>query len=174
MNKEKTFTTRKIAFLGLMLSLIFVILIFERTLPPLPFFPPNFKLGISNVVVMFIVFSIGPKEAFTIGVLKSLFNALQRGIVAGLISFGGGMLSILALVLLAYILRNKISFVTLSIIGAICHNLGQLVMASFLLSSPHLLIGYLPILIIAGIVLGAFTGMATQTIMPIFERIYKR
>ena len=172
--KEPTFTTRKIAFLGLMLSLIFVILIIERTLPPLPFFPPNFKLGISNVVVMFIVFSIGPKEAFTIGVLKSIFNALNRGIVAGLISLGGGMLSILALVILAYLLKDKVSFVMLSIIGAICHNLGQLAMAALLLSSPHLLLGYLPILIIAGIVLGAFTGMATEQIMPIFERIYRK
>lgn len=172
--KEKTFTTRKIAFLGMMLSMIFVILILERMLPPIPFFPPNFKLGISNIVVMFIVFTIGGREALTIGILKGLFNLLQRGTVAGMISLSGGIFSILILVLLTKLFKNKLSLITLSIVGAIFHNLGQLVMASFVLQAPYLFLGYLPILLIAGVILGALTGMATQNIMPIFSRIYRR
>jgi len=170
--KKNTYSTRKIAFLGLMLGIIIVLLHVERMLPPFPFFPPNFKLGLSNIIVMFAIFFVGVKDAFTLGILKAFFNMLMRGYVGGILSLTGGMLSITIISLFSFIFKKRISLVALSILGALSHNIGQLVMASFLLNSPYLFMAFLPYLMIAGVILGTFTGISANTIMPIFKRIY--
>jgi thiamine biosynthesis lipoprotein len=68
--------------LSLMLSLIFVLSIFEGMLPPLPF---HMRFGLSNVVTMYALFFIGRRAAFTLAALKSAVVLLTRGPVAGLL-----------------------------------------------------------------------------------------
>ena len=155
-----------------MLAVIVVLLAIERMLPPMPFLPPHFKLGLSNIIVMFAILFIGSKEAFTLGILKSFFNVLMRGTVGGLISLSGGMLSIAAIALLMHITKRRITVVSLSIVGALFHNIGQLFMASFVLSSPYLLVGYMPVLLVVGVIVGILTGIAAKIIMPVFKQIY--
>ena len=170
--KKTTYNTRKIAFLGIMLAVIIVLLTIENMLPPFPFFPPNFKLGISNIIVMFAIFFISSKDAFTLGILKSFFNLLLRGLFGGALSLAGGLLSIAIIVILQKISKNKISIISLSIMGAIFHNIGQLIVASFIFRSPHLFLGFLPVLLVAGVVLGTLTGISANILMPTLKRIY--
>ena len=170
--KKTPYSTKKIAFLGLMLAVIVVLLTVERMLPPLPFFPPNFKLGISNIIVMFAIFFVGTEEAVILGVLKSFFNVLMRGVVGGLLSLVGGMLSIVGIAIFMWISRRKMSVVSLSIIGAILHNIGQLFVAILILRSPQLFMLYLPVLIVAGVILGTLTGISTKIIMPVLGKLY--
>ena len=155
-----------------MLALIVVLLTVERLLPPLPFFPPNFKLGLSNIVVMFAIFFIGTKEAFTLGTLKGFFNFLLRGPIGGATSLAGGLLSIAIIVIIKKISRGKASLVSLSIFGAIFHNLGQFLVITATLGSLDLFMWYLPILLVAGVVFGILIGIATGAIVPMFKRIY--
>ncbi|MCL1996375.1 MAG: Gx transporter family protein [Defluviitaleaceae bacterium] len=171
--RKTQYSTKKIAFLGLMLAVIVVLLAIERMLPPVPFFPPNFKLGLSNIIIMFAIFFMGAKDAFVLGVLKSFFNTLMRGVVGGAISLAGGMLSIAAIAGLMWISRNKMSVLSLSIAGAIFHNIGQIIVAIIILRSPHLFMLYLPVLLVAGVVMGSLTGICVKIVMPVFERIYK-
>lgn len=166
--------TRRITFLGLMLAVIVVLLELERMLPPLPFFPPNFKLGLSNIIVMFAIFFVGIKDAFTLGVLKAGFNFLLRGYTGFALSLAGGMASIGLIAVFSLVLKDKMSLLGLSIIGALAHNIAQLAVAAQLLSSPNLFTFYLPVLIVAGVGLGTLTGLAANQIMPILKRIYHR
>ena len=171
--RKTPYSTKKIAFLGLMLAVIVVLLAIERMLPPIPFFPPNFKLGLSNIIIMFAIFSIGAKEAFVLGVLKSFFNMLMRGVIGGMMSLAGGMLSIAVIAILIWVSRNKMPVISLSVVGAIFHNIGQIIVAIIILRSPHLFMLYLPVLLVAGVVMGTLTGIAAKIIIPVFERIYK-
>jgi heptaprenyl diphosphate synthase len=165
--------SKKIAFLGLMLALIIVLLWFERMLPPLPFLPPHMKLGISNVVIMFVLLFIGVKESFTLAVLKSLFNLLIRGPIAGLLSLSGGLLSVLVIVTILWISRRRASYIALSISGAILHNAGQLIVFCVIMRNWRLLLAYSPYLLAAGAILGTLSGLLLQVLLPTLGKIHQ-
>jgi len=171
---NKSFSAQKVALLGLLLGMILILLVLERMLPPLPFLPPNFKLGLSNIIVMYTIFFVGTKEAFTMVLLKGFFNLLLRGTMGAVLSLSGGFLSVLAIVLVSKVFRGKVSFLILSILGALMHNIGQLLAAAFMLGNDLLFISFLPIVLIAGVVLGTLTGLASQVIVPIFNQINRQ
>jgi len=158
-----------------MLSLIIVLVVVERMIPPLPMLPPQFgRLGISNVIVMYVLFFMGKKEAFMMAVLKALFNTIMRGPLAGLLSLSGGLLSIFAIIVLFWLFKDRLSYVILSIVGAIGHNIGQLVVACLIMQNWILFMSYFPVLFIAGTIFGTFTGIFLKIIMPTFNRMYKQ
>jgi heptaprenyl diphosphate synthase len=164
--------TKKIAFIGLMLAIIAVLSAIEHILlPPLPFLPPNMKLGISNIIVMYCVFFIGKAEAVTLNIAKSLFVLLMRGPAAGMISFCGGLLSIGVIILLIKIFGERISYTAVSVAGAVAHNAGQFAAVSIMVYSPYI-IYYLPVLMISGVILGTVTGFLLKSIMPAFHYIF--
>jgi len=166
---------KKIAFLSLMLAFIFVLVMLENMLPPLfPMLPPQFnKIGLSNVIVMYVVFFVGKKEAVAMVVLKALFGFLMRGPMAGLLSLSGGLLSAVFIILLLWIFRDKISYIALGVAGAIGHNLGQLAVASLVLENWDLFVFYFPILLIAGVIFGSITGTFLKIIITAFNRMQK-
>lgn len=168
------YSTKKVAFLGLMLAIVLILITIERMLPPFPMLPPQFgRIGLSNVIVMYLIFFTGKKEAFTMAVLKAMFNFLMRGPTAGLLSLSGGLLSIIFILALWWIFKDRISYVALSIAGAVAHNIGQLAAACIMMQNWLLFIGYFPILLISGAVFGTVTGVFLKIIMPVFDRIYR-
>jgi len=170
--ENNSFNTKKVALLGLMLSAILILVTLERMLPPLPLVPPNFKLGLSNIIVMYSLFFIGKREAIMLVILKSLFNLIMRNPVAGIIGFSGGIMSIFSIMIFYGLFKSKFSYMTISIIGAIFHNIGQLVAASFLLR--HWVIGhFIPVLLVFGVIMGALTGTLLKAVMPALDRISK-
>jgi heptaprenyl diphosphate synthase len=91
---------KRAAVIGLMTAMVIVLLVIEQVMPPLPFLPPGFRLGVSNIVVMYAVIFIGKKEAFMLVGLKALFNAM-RGVMAGVLSFCGGFVAVCAVIFFA-------------------------------------------------------------------------
>ena len=157
-----------------MLALVIILVAIERMLPPLPMLPPQFgRIGISNVIVMYVVFFLGKRDAIVMAVLKAFFTFLMRGAMAAVLSLVGGLLSVLFIILLWHIFKDRISYVALSIFGAIGHNMGQLLMATLILQTPALFAAYLPFMLIAGAIFGTITGIFLNIIMPIFNRLYK-
>lgn len=166
------YPTKKIAFLGLMLALILILVTIEGMLPPLPMLPPQFgRVGLSNVIVMYVLFFWGKKEAVTMVILKALFNTLMRGFLAGLLSLSGGLLSIIFIIIFYQIFKEKTSYISFSISGAIGHNMGQLAVACLILQSHLLFISYFPILLISGAVFGTVTGLFLKVLIPIMVSI---
>lgn len=155
--------------MGLMLGVIMVLSIVEHMLPPLPFLPPSVKLGLSNVITMYCVFSFGKKEAVGLAALKSCFILLIRGPIAGLLSICGGMLSILTIILLILLLGSRLSYITAGICGAVMHNIGQMIAVSFIMNTS-MIFYYLPVLLVSGIFLGTVTGTMLKVMLPIFQR----
>ncbi len=128
------------------------------------------RLGLSNVVVMFALFSLGVGPACSIGVLKCFFVLLTRGLPAGILSLSGFALSFLILVLLHRVFRDRISYILLSVSGALAHNTAQLAVVSLLFNTP-LALYYLPILGISGIIAGIITATVLRICMPILNKI---
>lgn len=133
-------------------------------LPSLPFLPPGAKLGLSNVVTTFAVsiFSLGGGVCVTL--CKAVFALLTRGGTAGLMSLGGGMLSVLSLGLT---LRpgRQYSYIGVSVIAAVCHNAGQL-LGAILLSGTPALLHYGKYLLLLAAPTGLLTGIVLNIVMP--------
>jgi len=163
--------TKQIALLGLMLAIMIVISTFEHLLPTIPGLPPV-KLGLANIIVMFAAISIGKKEALVLTILKSLFIFLLRGTVASIMSICGGLISVFAIIILLNIFGKNISYVLLSIGGALAHNIGQLVAASLILSTIAFMYTT-PLIVILGVITGGITGVLLGAVMPVFSKIFK-
>lgn len=169
-NRNKSMKTKKLTRLAMLFAASIVLSIVEGLLPPLPFAAAGVKIGLSNIPVMYTLFFINPSSAFAAAILKSLFAALTRGTVAGILSLSGGILSITAMYLLTLIFREKISYLLLSIFGAVFHNIGQLIAVSIIYTSVNVFI-YLPVLLIGGVGAGIATSFLLRFIMPSFKNM---
>lgn len=172
MNKNKDLT-RKIALTGIMCALALALSYLETLIPAYPGFPPGAKPGLSNIVTMFMAGSAGPLYAFFITVIKGLFAGVTRGFTAMLMSLSGGILSTAAACLLFRFAKNKLGYIGISIVCAVCHNIGQLAAACIISGTASLVVGYGPLLLIFAVVTGLLTGAILKAVMPTLAKIAK-
>lgn len=158
--------TRKLTLIGLLFALA-IALSYLESLIPMPGIP-GIKLGLSNIVTMFCVFSMGGVASIVLVLLKAGFALLTRGVTAATLSAAGGLCAVLIMVLLY---KLHISKGMVSVAGAVTHNLGQLAMATFLLGTPVALY-YLPILVISGIAMGIITAVILKYLLPVLQRLH--
>jgi heptaprenyl diphosphate synthase len=162
--------TKLLVLTALLFAVALVLSVVENSIPTIPIPVPGVKLGLSNIAVMYALFFLDKKPAFTIGILKALFVGITRGPIAGLLSFSGGMLSLVIMSVLIIIFKDKISYFVLSILGSVFHNAGQFVVISFIYTNTYLWV-YLPFLLIAGVIAGMATSTLLRFIMPAFKRL---
>lgn len=122
---------------------------------------PGVKLGLCHVVTVFALRRLSAWETLAITAVRVMLSALLFGSVASLAySAAGAALSLAVMLPLAQIKRNNapvFSLLGISIAGGVSHNLGQLMTAAALMSTPSL--GwYLPILLITGVITGGVIG----------------
>ena len=161
---------REIALTGMLFALAITLSFLESMVSPLLGLMPAMKLGLSNIVVMYALLFLNPCTALELAVLKAAFAFLTRGATAGFLSLCGGLLSFLVLWLL---LRAPfpITGYIFSVCGALGHNLGQLCGAAVLLSSTMAL-GYAPVLLIVGCVVGALTSLVSKALFPPLKKVF--
>jgi heptaprenyl diphosphate synthase len=162
--------TRALTLTALLFALALVLSIVESSFPPLFTAAPGIKLGLSNIVVMYALFFLNKKQAFLIAILKAVFVYVTRGMVAGILSLCGGTLSLLVMILLMILFKEKVSYLVLSIFGALFHNIGQLAAVSFIYTSIYLWV-YLPVLMVSGVIAGIATSTLLRFILPAFKRL---
>ncbi len=156
--------------MGMLFALAMVFVFIEASLPALPALPVGVKLGLSNIITMYCLFSLGIKEAFVLACLKSGFVFLTKGVTGAMMSFSGGMFAIGIMVLLLLPKRYQPSILLVSAAGAVFHNIGQLVMSAVLLNSLRTFY-YLPIMVLSGVGMGLLTGITLRIIMPYLSRM---
>lgn len=160
---------QRICRVGLMASLAIVLALIEGMLPAIPLLPPGVKLGLSNVVTMYCLVFLGKREGLCVGLIKSLFVLLLRGMTAFFLSLTGGVFSIAVMSMLIWRCGEGLSLFLVSAAGAIAHNLGQLLAAALLLKSVYTL--YLwPLLVLSGLVMGMVTGILLKVTLPALRR----
>ena len=161
--------TRHIALSGLLFALAMALSFIEGTLV-IPGLLPGMKLGLANIVVMYALFFMGPKQALVLDVLKAFFVFLVSGWTAGFLSLCGGLLSLLVMWLLYYHCPLRPTWFILSVCGALAHNVGQLFGAGLILSSAMSLY-YAPVMLVLGLIMGALTSLTLKAILPALGRL---
>lgn len=149
---------RKVALLGLMTSVALILSYFEAILPPIWSAVPGIKMGLPNIVMVFVLYRFGVKECAMVSFVRIFIVALLFGNFMTLAySFAGAFLSIALMALCKK--TNLFSVVGTSVVGGVAHNLGQITVAIFLFKTVQL--GYyMAVLAVTGTVAGVAIGMA--------------
>ena len=159
---------RQVAFLGLCSSVALVLAYVEILLPPLFVAVPGIKLGLPNIVIIFILYHLGIRRAAAVSFVRIAAVALLFGNPMTLAySIAGALLSLGVMFLLKKL--NFLSIIGVSVAGGVFHNVGQILMAMLLLGTAEL--GYYLIVLtvtgtISGILIGLCGGMLVKRISP--------
>ncbi len=151
---------KKLTQLSMLSAIALTIFMVEAQIPPLlPI--PGIKLGLANIVTVFAVFALGPKEAAAVLFIRIFLGAVFAGNFSTIFySAAGGGLAILVTIALRKILTHKQLWVA-GALGAVAHSIGQMAMAIAITRTPGLAL-YLPVMIAVSIVTGLFTGLCAQ------------
>ena len=152
-------SVKRLAILSLLLSVAIVLSYLESLIP---MFIPGVKLGLANVVILIMLYEFKFYEALLIDLLRIFIVSLIIGSFLNpvfFMSLTGGMLSYLVMLIFSRI--KLFSVVGTSILGAISHSLGQIIIASILVSSD-LVLYYLPFILLLSIASGILSGFIAR------------
>ncbi|MEA3423274.1 MAG: Gx transporter family protein [Bacillota bacterium] len=158
--------TRKIALIGILISLAIILGFIERTIP-VNFIVPGAKLGLANIVTLISLYIMTFKEASLVLVGRIVIISFLFGSLSSLLfSLSGGVLALI--IMGGFIKFDKTSIIGVSILGAIAHNVGQLLMAALVINNINIFY-YLPLLLVFAIPTGLLVG-TTSKLMLVFIR----
>ena len=151
---------RKLTTMALLCAIALTIHMVEAQIPPIvPL--PGVKIGLANIVTVFAVFALGPKEAAMILAGRIFLGAVFAGNFSSILySAAGGACAILVTILLRKVVTKKQLWVAGSL-GAVAHSIGQVAAAAVMMGSIGVLV-YLPVLVAISIVTGFCTGLGAQ------------
>lgn len=152
----------KVAVFGVFTSLA-LILSYVELLIPINFGILGMKLGLANLLVVILLYKGCPRDALLLSVIRILLSGLIFGNMFSIFySLGGGLLSLAVMVFLKK--TGQFTVAGISIGGGASHNVGQLLVAMFVVQTYQ--VGYyLPVLLIAGVITGAVIGILSAEVL---------
>lgn len=161
--------TKKLTRMALLTAAALIIFMVEAQIPsPIPI--NGVKLGLANIITVYAMFALSPGQALSILVCRVFLGSVFSGrMITVFYSLGGGLLCWLVMLPLRRILTKKQLWVA-GVFGAIAHNVGQIIVAIAIARTPALIV-YLPILMVSGILTGAFTGLCAQYLLARLDQI---
>ncbi len=161
---------RPLLFLAFLTATACSIHVFENLimrLLPLPFI----RLGLANVVVLYLILNRQVASALVVVVSKSLIGGIVTFTLltpATLLSLGGGLAAILAM-WAANSSRLGFSAFGISVAGAVAHNLAQLAVVEKVVLPGTQVFVLTPLLLL----LGLFSGLVTAWILLLVTAKYE-
>lgn len=153
--------TRRIAVSAMFAALALIFSYIEAILP-LSTGIPGVKLGIANLVVILALYNMNFRYAMGINVIRILVAGLLfNGLFGALYSLAGGVVSLTVMWLLKR--TGLFSMAGVSMAGGVAHNMGQLLVASALVSNLKMFV-YLPVLMFSGIAAGILIGITASVV----------
>ena len=155
---------QKIALLGVLLAATIVIAILESFIPS--FIIPGIKLGFANIVILVTLYELGILEAVFINAVRVLVVSLVRGTFLSMgffMSLTGAFMS-LGIMILFYLVIKKFSIIGVSVVGALFHVIGQIIIAMIYAGTVYV-VYYLPIIALAAVITGTLVGIIAKAII---------
>ncbi len=166
-----------LTYLSLLITFAVVIHTVEAAMP-LPMPVPGVRIGMANIITLLTLVLFGLRSALIVAIIRSVLGSI---FVGGLFGFGfwlsisAGVVSCLAMALVLILQkRGLVSLISVSITGAVMHNLTQLTMASLIIASLDLLRGYYPFLLLLSVPTGIFTGLAAFYLEGVISRMIRQ
>ena len=152
--------TKRLVFLAVSTSLAMVLSFVESQIPPLSAVP-GVKLGLANIVTLFLLYKLGWREAAAVAMIRVLLASLLFGSFVSLTySAFGAALSLLVMIPAKRFL--PFSAIGVSVLGALAHNVGQILAAWIYLGNGAIAYYLIPLSVsgtLAGIAIGLLGGI---------------
>jgi len=163
---------KQITLLSMFTAIALTIFVVESAIPvPVPI--PGVKLGLANIITLILLLHWDFKSALVVLLMRTILGSIFTGqVTVFFYSLSGGLLCLIVMYLINRVLKQKLVWFT-SVMGAIAHNIGQILVALILLRSTYVLY-YLPFLLVSGIITGFFTGLCAGFLsnrLPYFKKL---
>lgn len=159
---------RKIAFLGLSVTLAMILSFVESQIPVFTTIP-GMKVGLPNLVMVFLLYRAGWKETVIVSLIRAFLVALLFGNLQSLIfSISGAVLSLTGMILLKK--TGLFSSIAVSVTGGVLHNVGQII-AACLWTGTVQIAYYLPALLVSGVCAGIAIGLIAGFLLKRLENV---
>lgn len=165
---------QKFTRLSLLIALSVVLNIIEVMIPLFNGMIPGVKIGLANSVILFVLVFYSFKDALYVSIVRVfLVGILRTGIfsISFFFSLVGAIFSIVAMYFSYH--YTKLSIIGVSVIGSICHSIGQVCVAIFFLQSMEM-IYYLPFVLLFSIPTGILIGYISKEFIQYFKEELKR
>lgn len=148
---------------GIFTCISLVLAFLENLLPPITAYAPGIKIGLPNIITIFLLYRYGLKYTVYVSVARIAVSSIMFGSgISFIYSAAGALLSITVM----YILKrlDLFSIPVLSISGAVSHNLAQIFVAAIFMGTEEI-IRYFPVLSVTAIISGAFVGITAVLLL---------
>ena len=160
---NKKMSAKRLAELSMLTAAALIIFVIELGFPQLS--PvPYVKLGLANIITVYCVYKYKPWEAAMVTGVRVFLGALFAASFTTILFSAAGAFLCLAGMIPVSRLFPKLPIWLCSTIGAILHNIGQMAAAVAYFGSFAPAV-YLPIMLLSGIIAGAFTGICAQLVI---------
>lgn len=155
-------SVRKLTTLSVSVALAMVLSFLETLIPPLAAVP-GVKIGLANIVTVFLLYTFSWREAACVSIIRVCLSSLLFGSAVSLLySASGALLSFVGMVLIKLLPIS--SEPSVSVAGGVLHNAGQIVCASLIMENAAIAF-YLPPLIISGTISGIAVGIVAALLV---------
>ena len=157
--------SKKVPLLGMFVAFAVILSYVESCIPV--FGIPGMKIGLANFAIIIVLYLEGTKEAAVCNFVRILIVGFMFGNLFSIFfALAGATLSMIVMEK-----TNKFSIMIVSMFGGIFHNIGQIVVASFVVDNYYIF-GYLPILILTGAVTGVIIGIVSRLVLDRIDKFY--
>lgn len=155
-DRRQKFMESDVALYGMFIS-VAAVMSYVESLIPLRLPAPGMKIGLANIVTVWVLYSMGIKPAAIISVLRVLLVGFLFGNLYSIIFSMAGAAASMGVM---YAIRKikRFSIIGVSIAGGVTHNLAQTAVAMIVLENARIAY-YLPALIIGGVAAGIAIGI---------------
>lgn len=160
-----------VARYGMLIALAFIFSYIEA-LFPIYLGAPGVKLGLANLVTMTGLYTVGIPGTIAVNLVRIILVGFTFGNMFGILySMAGAILSLLLMILCKK--SGWFGPVGVSVIGGVGHNIGQLLVAAFVVQTAGVF-AYFPVLLAAGTVAGAVIGLLGGMVVERIGSFVKR
>jgi len=163
---------QRLVYIALLAAQAVIISVLERAIPSPFIFAPGAKLGLANIITCIALFTLPLKDTVTIIIIRLILATFLGGTISTfLYSASGSILSFIGMYFVHKLGPKRVSIIGISTTGGVLHNLGQLIMASWI-TGTWLVLLYLPILSFVGILSGIAVGVAANYLLPHLQSLH--
>lgn len=158
----------RVAYFGVFTALALMFSYIE-TMIPIQFGVPGIKLGLTNIMIVIMLYKSSAKEALLLSIVRIMLSGFLFGNLSSILySIAGGVLSLGIMTLLKK--QGGFSVIGVSVAGGVSHNIGQLIVAMLVVETYQ--VGYyFPVLLVAGVLTGLGIGVASQEVLKRIRNI---
>ncbi|MGI6330096.1 MAG: Gx transporter family protein [Bacilli bacterium] len=163
---------KKTVRLAMLLSLGIVLNLVESMIPFIGSIIPGLKLGLTNIVILLVLYLYGFKDALTLSIMRVFIIGILRTGLFNIIFFfslSGALFSVLAMAISKRL--TKLSIIGISIIGALFHSFGQIIIAILYINME--IIYYLPWLLLFSLPTGFLVGKIANEVLSFSNSVFK-